>query len=107
MVQKPGYARQREKRGGHDKGKVAGISTSNIKAKELDGPLAGHASVVGGAVPMAGALAAGRFSTRAAGSVARAVSVFVLVEWLTTVGISINKWGSGITRVGAKEEAVI
>jgi hypothetical protein len=32
---------------------VAGGSTSNIKAKELDGPLAGRASVVDAAVPTA------------------------------------------------------
>jgi hypothetical protein len=39
--------------------KVAGICTSNIKAKELDIPLAGGAGVVGGgAVPTAGAAAA-------------------------------------------------
>jgi hypothetical protein len=38
--------------------KVAGIGTSNIKAKELDSPLAWGAGVVGGSVPTAGAAAA-------------------------------------------------
>jgi len=38
--------------------KVAGIGTSNIKAKELDSPLAGGAGVVGGAIPTARAAAA-------------------------------------------------
>jgi hypothetical protein len=39
---------------------VAGIGTSNIKAKELDRPLAGGggAGVVGGAIPTARAAAA-------------------------------------------------
>jgi hypothetical protein len=66
---------------------VAGVSTSNTKSKELDGPLAGRASAVGGAVPTAGAAtaesvvgAAGRSPTRAAGPVARAMSVLVFVE---------------------------
>jgi hypothetical protein len=38
--------------------KVAGICTSNIKAEELDSPLAWGAGVVGGAIPTAGAAAA-------------------------------------------------
>jgi hypothetical protein len=38
--------------------KVAGIGTSNIKAKELDSPLAWGAGVVGGSVTTAGAAAA-------------------------------------------------
>jgi hypothetical protein len=37
---------------------VAGIGTSNAKAKELDSPLAWGAGVVGGPVPTAGAAAA-------------------------------------------------
>ena len=37
---------------------MAGISTSKVKAKELDSPLAGGAGVVGGAIPTARAAAA-------------------------------------------------
>jgi hypothetical protein len=37
---------------------VAGVSTINIKTKEVDGPLAGYASVVGGSLPTAGAATA-------------------------------------------------
>jgi hypothetical protein len=37
---------------------VAGIGTSNVKAKELDSPLAWGAGVVSGSVPPAGAATA-------------------------------------------------
>ena len=68
--------------------KVAGIGTSDVKAKELDSPLAWGAGVVGGSVPTAGAAAtecviggrAGRSPTRAAGPVARLIRVSVLEE---------------------------
>jgi hypothetical protein len=86
--------------------KVAGVSTSNIKAKELDGPLAGRAHVVGGAIPTAGQLrrkalsAAGRSSTRAARPVSRAMRVLVRIGRVITVGISFKrisvKWGPGL-----------
>ena len=38
--------------------KVAGVSTSNIKAEELDGPLAWACECGGGSIPTVGAAAA-------------------------------------------------
>jgi hypothetical protein len=82
---------------------VAGICTSDVKAEELDSPLAWGAGVVGGSVPTAGAAAAecvigGREesdkSSRASSTGKQRFSG------------NKCKRGAGIVRVGAVKEAV-
>jgi hypothetical protein len=86
---------------------VTGGSTSNIKAKELDGPLAGRASVIGGALQRRrkASAATGRSPTSAAGPVAREMKVFGIGR-LITVGIGVKR-RAWIVRVRAKEGAVM
>jgi hypothetical protein len=82
-------ARIRYSRGGRKASatgvKVAGIGTSNVKAKELDSPLAWVAGVVGGSVPTAGAAAAegviGGREENAMKILDFLGSVFLLVVW--------------------------
>ena len=89
---------------------VAGISTSNVKAKELDSPLAGGAGVVGGAIPTARAAAAegvigsweeAEKSSRASGAGNQGFGVGRKVA----MGIGVER-GARIIRVGAVKEAV-
>ena len=90
--------------------KVAGIGTSNIKAKELDSPLAGGAGVVGGAIPTARAAAAEGVigSGEEADKSSRASSAgnqSFGVGRKVAMGISVKR-GARIIRVGAVKEAV-
>jgi hypothetical protein len=87
--------------------KVAGVSTSDIKAKEQDGPLAGRASVVGGAVPTAGAAAAesgigGGKESEKSSRTSSAGNECLGIGRVTTMGISVKR-GSGIMRVRASQ----
>ena len=90
--------------------KVAGIGTSNIKAKELDSPLAGGAGVVGGSIPTARAAAAEGVigSWEEADKSSRASSAGNQgfgVGRKVAMGISVKR-GARIIRVGAVKEAV-
>jgi hypothetical protein len=54
---------------------VSGNGVGQIKAEELGSPLSRDAGVVGGAIPLTGAGAAGRRPRRAEGPVAREMRV--------------------------------
>jgi hypothetical protein len=90
--------------------KMAGICTSDVKAEELDGPLAGGAGVVGGSVPTAGAAAAecviggGKESDKSSRASSAGYQGFGVGRKMA-VGISVKR-GAGIVRVGAVKETV-
>jgi hypothetical protein len=90
-------------------GEVASISVSQVKAKELDSPLAWGAGVVVGAVPVVGAgaskgIGGGREEAKESRGTSGKGNEGLGVGGEVAVGVGVKGWAMVMGR-GAKEEA--